>query len=204
MSSAPIAFFAYDRSAHMRRAVEALLANELAASSDLYIFSDGPKSPLQEPAVADVRRYAGSVSGFRSVTVVERAGNLGLANSIIDGTTRLIREYGRVIALEDDLVDLYERYGVPVPGRQVRVTAAGGRSLRFDLAEAEGMVDFEADGARYHAGHLDRLSDAARDEAARAAGWWPRRFTAEQIRQRPLEVLAITRAARLRSLREPS
>jgi GT2 family glycosyltransferase len=44
------------------------------------------------------------VSGFRSVTVVERATNLGLANSIIDGTTRLTREFGRVIVLEDDLV----------------------------------------------------------------------------------------------------
>jgi len=101
---APIALFAYNRPVHVRRTMESLLANELAAASDLYIFSDGPKSPAQEPAVADVRRYAGGVSGFRSVTVVERATNLGLANSIIDGTTRLTKEFGRVIVVEDDLV----------------------------------------------------------------------------------------------------
>ena len=101
---APIALFAYNRPTHMRRAVESLLANELAPTSDLYIFSDGPKSPAQEAAVADVRRYSGSVSGFRSVTVVERATNLGLANSIIDGTTRLTKEFDRVIVVEDDLV----------------------------------------------------------------------------------------------------
>ncbi len=104
MSFAPIALFSYNRPAHMRRTVESLLANELAAASDLYIFSDGPRDPAQVPAVAEVRRYAKSVSGFRSVNVVERAGNLGLANSIIDGTTRLLREFGRVIVLEDDLV----------------------------------------------------------------------------------------------------
>ena len=104
MSFAPIALFAYNRPTHIQRAVESLLANELAPTSDLCIFSDGPKSPAQEAAVADVRRYSGSVSGFRSVTVVERPTNLGLANSIIDGTTRMTKEFGRVIVLEDDLV----------------------------------------------------------------------------------------------------
>ena len=101
---AAIALFAYNRPTHMRRAVESLLANKLAPTSDLFIFSDGPESTPQEPAIADVRRYANSVSGFRSVTVVERATNLGLANSIIDGTTRLTKEFGRVIVVEDDLV----------------------------------------------------------------------------------------------------
>ena len=104
MSFAPIALFAYNRPTHLQRAVESLLANELAPTSDLYIFSDGPKSPAQEAAVADARCYCGSVSGFRSVTVVERPTNLGLANSIIDGTTRMTKEFGRVIVLEDDLV----------------------------------------------------------------------------------------------------
>jgi hypothetical protein len=104
MSFAPIALFAYNRPTHIRHTVESLLANEMAAGVDLYIFSDGPKNPAQEPAVADVRRYAGTVSGFRSVNLIERSSNLGLANSIIDGTTRLAKEFGRVIVLEDDLV----------------------------------------------------------------------------------------------------
>ncbi|HKQ26568.1 MAG TPA: glycosyltransferase [Burkholderiales bacterium] len=104
MPAAPIALFAYNRPAHIRRTVESLLANELAAASDLYIFSDGPRSPAQEPAVAAVKRYVRKVSGFRSVTVIEGATNQGLANSIIDGTTRLTREFGSVVVLEDDLV----------------------------------------------------------------------------------------------------
>jgi len=104
MSFAPIALFAYNRPVHLRRAVESLLADELAAASDLYVFSDGPGSSAQDSAVAEVRRYARSVSGFRSVYVDERARNMGLANSIIDGTTRLTKEFGRVIVLEDDLV----------------------------------------------------------------------------------------------------
>ena len=37
------------------------------------------------------------------MTVVERSRNLGLANSIIEGVTRLCTERGRVIVVEDDL-----------------------------------------------------------------------------------------------------
>ena len=51
-----------------------------------------------------VRRYVREITGMRSIAVVERPTNLGLANSVIDGTTRLIREFGRVIVVEDDLV----------------------------------------------------------------------------------------------------
>ena len=104
MSLAPIALFAYNRPTHLHQAVQSLLSNELAAASDIFIFSDGPRSSAQHAAVEEVRRYAGTVAGFRSVHLVKRAGNLGLANSIIDGISRLTSEFGRVIALEDDLV----------------------------------------------------------------------------------------------------
>jgi hypothetical protein len=38
------------------------------------------------------------------VTIIESEKNKGLANSIIDGVTRIVNEYGKVIVLEDDLV----------------------------------------------------------------------------------------------------
>jgi hypothetical protein len=37
-------------------------------------------------------------------TVIERNRNWGLAESIIDGVTRVVNEFGRVIVVEDDLV----------------------------------------------------------------------------------------------------
>lgn len=104
MKLAPIALFVYNRLEHTRMTVESLKKNELAEDSDLVIFSDAAKTLDASTAVSDVRAYIKTVSGFRSIIVVERDENYGLARSIIDGVTSLINEYGRIIVLEDDLV----------------------------------------------------------------------------------------------------
>jgi acetyltransferase-like isoleucine patch superfamily enzyme len=104
MNFAPIALFVYNRPAHTRRTVEALLKNELAEESELIIFSDAPKSSEQAEAVNEVRQYIRQIDGFKSVTIVERETNFGLARSIIEGVTKVVNESGRIIVLEDDLV----------------------------------------------------------------------------------------------------
>lgn len=104
MSLAPIALFAYRRPSHLQRTLEALRRNPQASSSRLLVFSDGPKKPANETAVRQVREYVRTISGFGSLEIVERDGNLGLANSIIDGVSTTCRKYGRVIVLEDDLI----------------------------------------------------------------------------------------------------
>jgi hypothetical protein len=104
MAFAPVLLFVYNRPEHTRRTVEALKINILASYSDLFIFSDAPKKIEAAEAVREVREYLKSVNGFRTVNIVERDKNWGLANSIIDGVTRLCNEYGRVIVLEDDLI----------------------------------------------------------------------------------------------------
>ena len=101
---APIALFVFDRPEHTERTVDSLRENELASQSDLFVFSDGAKDKAGSAAVERVRRYIGSVQGFKSVTVVERERNLGLAGSVIAGITQLCGEFGRVIAMEDDLL----------------------------------------------------------------------------------------------------
>jgi GT2 family glycosyltransferase len=78
---APITLFVYNRPAHTRQTVEALLKNELAGESDLIIFSDAPKKPEAAEAVREVREYIRTITGFRTVRIVEREKNLGLANS---------------------------------------------------------------------------------------------------------------------------
>ena len=45
---APIALFVYNRVEHTRETVEALKRNTLAKESDLFIFSDGPKTGQEE------------------------------------------------------------------------------------------------------------------------------------------------------------
>lgn len=101
---APIVLFVYNRPVHTHRTVEALLKNGLATESDLFIFSDAPKKPEAANPVREVRDYIRMIAGFRSVSIVERDKNWGLANSIIDGVTSVMNQYGRSIVLEDDLV----------------------------------------------------------------------------------------------------
>jgi hypothetical protein len=104
MNCAPIALFVYNRPWHTRQTVEALQKNELAEDSDLFIFSDAPKKPEAAAAVQEVRDYISHISGFKSIKIIEREENMGLANSIINGVTKVCGEYDRVIVLEDDLV----------------------------------------------------------------------------------------------------
>ena len=101
---APIRLFVYNRPEHVRRNIQALLKNELAAESELFIYSDAAKDETSQAAVKEVRAFIRSIQGFKKITITERAENWGLARSIIDGVTTQINRYGRVIVLEDDLV----------------------------------------------------------------------------------------------------
>lgn len=101
---APIVLFAYERLWHTQQTVEALQRNILADLSDLIIFSDAAKNKESFEKVTDVRRYLNTINGFKSVTIIEREKNLGLAASIIDGVTEVVNRYGSVIVLEDDIV----------------------------------------------------------------------------------------------------
>lgn len=104
MIYAPIALFVYNRPDHTRQTVEALQKNTLASESDLIVFSDAAKSEEQVEAVNNVRQYIHQIGGFKSVVIVEREANFGLAKSIIEGVTSVVNKYGRIIVLEDDLV----------------------------------------------------------------------------------------------------
>jgi hypothetical protein len=84
--------------------VESLQKNELANESDLFVYSDAPKDELAALNVAEVRKYIKSIEGFKRITIIEREKNWGLANSVIDGVTRIVNDYGKIIVLEDDLV----------------------------------------------------------------------------------------------------
>ncbi len=101
---APIILFTYNRPWHTRQTIEALQKNLYADKSRLIILSDGPKTEIDVPKVQKVREYIKTVKGFRSIEIIEREKNWGLANNIIDGVTRIINEYGKIIVLEDDIV----------------------------------------------------------------------------------------------------
>ena len=104
MNLAPIALFTYNRLEHTRRTVEALKANSLALSSDLYIFSDGAKSQEDQIEVERVRAYLKTVTGFRTINIFENDINRGLAPSLIAGINKIFEEYDSIIVFEDDIL----------------------------------------------------------------------------------------------------
>lgn len=104
MNKAPILLFTYNRPLHTKRTIEALQKNEWADESDLFIFSDAGKNNTDKRNVQEVREYLASVGNFRSVNIIKRESNYGLANSIIDGVTRIVEHHKKVIVVEDDLL----------------------------------------------------------------------------------------------------
>ena len=104
MTCAPILLFVYNRPEHTCRCIESLTRNALAADSTLYIYADGAKDTTQQTAVDEVRSYLRTISGFKTMNLIERKDNWGLARNIIDGVTTQVNRYGKVIVLEDDLV----------------------------------------------------------------------------------------------------
>ncbi len=104
MSFAPVAVFVYNRRYLLERTIKSLAENIEAADTDLYIFSDGWKGEPDKPGVIEVRNFIHSISGFKSVTITEAPENKGLGKSIIAGVDEMIKKFGEVIVLEDDLL----------------------------------------------------------------------------------------------------
>ncbi len=72
----------------------------------MYVYCDGAKenaTPEQVALVKKAREVVHSRQWCKEVVVLEAEKNKGLATSVIDGVTEVIRKHGKVIVLEDDL-----------------------------------------------------------------------------------------------------
>lgn len=87
--------------------------------------------------------------------------------------------------LEDELLEVFRAYGLPEPERQFKLSLPGGGTAIFDAAYPELLLGFEADGDASHKGLLDQMRDEARDERAGLIGWTIKRYSTEDIRERP-------------------
>ena len=71
------------------------------------MFCDGPKNEANSKtheAIKQVRALVKSKSWCKTVTVYESESNKGLANSIVEGVTQIVNQFGKIIVLEDDIV----------------------------------------------------------------------------------------------------
>lgn len=99
---APVVLFTYNRLKNTTETVSCLLLNQEAKDTDLIVYSDAPKKPEAAESVQEVRQYLHSLQGFKSVKIIERGENYGLAKNIVTGVTSALEDYDRVIVLEDD------------------------------------------------------------------------------------------------------
>ena len=100
----PIVLFVYNRLDHVKQTIDALQKNTLASESKLIIYSDNAKNSSAQKSVDDVRSFIATIDGFKSVKIIKRDANLGLAKSIISGVSEVVNKYKRVIVLEHDLI----------------------------------------------------------------------------------------------------
>ncbi len=108
---APVAMFVYNRADNTQRTLEALVKNTLAASTDVYVFSDGGRDARSWAQVAQVRQTVKTMARqireqglLRSITLVERPENYYLERNITEGIAQVLAQHDSIIVLEDDIV----------------------------------------------------------------------------------------------------
>jgi very-short-patch-repair endonuclease len=80
------------------------------------------------------------------------------------------------------------------------VLLPGGGTARFDAADPDLLLGFEADGDAHHKGVLDRMRDEARDRQCNEIGWTVRRYGTDDIRLRAAGIADDVTALRARAL----
>ncbi|MBA3285388.1 MAG: hypothetical protein H0U27_10080 [Nitrosopumilus sp.] len=102
--TAPIALFVYNRPDHLKKMLRAILLNNLVSSTKLYVFSDAPKREEHSEGVQQVRNIIRNIQGFKSVELILREKNMGVAGSVTTGVTEVLKKHSTCIVLEDDIV----------------------------------------------------------------------------------------------------
>lgn len=112
---APIVLFVYNRPEHTQKTLIALAQNELAKESILYVFCDGAKpnssqnqleniTKTREIITIEKQKIEEGKGNFKEIIITQQTQNLGLADSIVNGVGEIIKKYGKIIVLEDDIV----------------------------------------------------------------------------------------------------
>jgi len=109
LNYAPVVIFGYNRAEMLENLLVSLEKNEKVDQMDLFIFIDIPDKkkprdiPLSEKVIEYAKKYK-AITKFKNVEIEIAGQHKGLADSIISGVSKVIRRYGKIIVLEDDLI----------------------------------------------------------------------------------------------------
>lgn len=107
MTYAPIILFVYNRPDLTQQTLESLSRNAESAQSRLFVFSDGAKpnaTDAQKKKIQAVRAVINNRNWCAETTLIAAESNKGLANSVIAGVSQVIKEFGKAIIVEDDVL----------------------------------------------------------------------------------------------------
>lgn len=96
----PVVLFAHSRPQHLRQVLASLRENGVPR---LIAYSDGARNAAEAGRVDEVRRLLREID-WAEVTLIERAGNLGLGRNVRAGVGEVAERHASFIVWEDDLV----------------------------------------------------------------------------------------------------
>lgn len=102
--TSPICLFVYKRVETTKQMLQSLLRCPECAESELYVFMDEARNDDEASQVEAVRALFDNIRGFKAVNRYPARMNKGMARSVIDGVTTVLKQHQSIIVLEDDLV----------------------------------------------------------------------------------------------------
>lgn len=106
MTAVPIAIFAFKRLDLLKKTLAALERSKGFPGGPLHVFSDAPREavPAEAAQVGALRDWLKPWCARHGAVLHEASGNQGLRRSIISGVSALLKDYERVIVIEDDIL----------------------------------------------------------------------------------------------------
>ena len=99
----PIIIFSYNRPKHLNNLIDTLIENKKIKLFKIFFFCDGPKNNYDKEKINEISRLL-KKKKIKIYSKNFRKKNVGLANNIIGGVSKVLKKYKSCIVLEDDLV----------------------------------------------------------------------------------------------------
>jgi hypothetical protein len=106
MRNTPILIFAYNRPEVLKITISSLFNNYGFDQHPIYIFCDGPKVNTTNENLIKIKEVQNIINDFEwpnPPIIIKQEFNLGLANSIVKGVTKVLEQFESVIVIEDDI-----------------------------------------------------------------------------------------------------
>jgi len=103
MKLSPLAIFAFNRPAYLKKCLSSLKYNKLSKQSKVYFFIDFPKSTKDIEPHLKVIKIINDANFFKKKIIIQRKINYGLKKNILSGVNYVLKNNKKVIVLEDDL-----------------------------------------------------------------------------------------------------